>query len=1241
MLECDCAGCCKVREGSGSETATQLFAVGENAIVTCSAGQVMLGGAGADMVCLPCSWGHFCRGGVEFPCPRGTWLNMTGAVSEANCTACPSPGTDCQPRSGAITVTPGWYLSDSLAARGYKCPGEHACLGGENTFGSVGCALGHTGLLCGTCTAGYYRGRFNCLSCLDVGDADESSQATVVLMTCPFLLLVLVITFYFAAPNGQPGSKTAWAGAKPASLIMQFTFCRGKLGALYRSLLTSHFFSVCTSLAKVLISFSQCLGTVKRLNRVKWPLLFVEFMERLDFLNLELFSVVPAECVTGDRLGFMFELLATVLIPIIMLAVSLLIVTVMHLTKMCYRVCCSSTSFYSPMPSLYSQVHQPRIYNLMLWVLLLMYPPLARKSLAFFHCVEAGIDNKGVPIFLMREDPAIRCYATSWWAWSPIAFSSIALYCIGLPLMSFKLTRTWRNTDSRPRIAVLINTYRDEHWYTESLSLLHKLFFTGVILHVATDERMQLWVGAVLSIAVFILYLLCRPMRHVIVDYAAVSSLLQLILVYTSAFVFFDDGGTSVVSQGSHGLGVLLVLINMTCFFVVIGFLVRTSMAERAKQRREAARQRFLSCDWKLASGQSYVCFISHVKATAGAEARYLNDTLEQILGCPVFLDTSNLADLRYLFIAGVHISQTLVVLLSEDLLTRPWCLLEIYEAVQMDKPIILVRMPHKPFSFDDALALVSDLEGKMPKRNPWCLDELRSHLDNKPLSMLQETLVKVIGGAIDGNGNDTQQVVRINLSGGTFNQLEAQVTNLIEKMHAALVQKSSHDDSHSSTKCSLKWKGIERGARPNPAPSPSAGQRSVVRRSFSALTRQRIGMDQRAKFIMVYHAVAAKSHAQMLSRVLERMSNVSMLTDVPTGSEAMESGLHEVESAKCLILLQTHLVLSQPWPLLATYWASLHGVPIVCVLVEGGGYDFAEAKRHLAALETSISSHALQQLDQVLTRSRAGKEMLLAGTGEAAPNAGSLQTHLLSLLPSVISVSYNPTGTFNELAATVHDIQDKLEAARGLVRKASIGATPPTCTKRSTAVSVQEGPVQAEKPGAAGAAGAVVEGHGCASSHAAARLEGMAAVSALLGRCRLEQYSAAFEEEGYDDLEFLLSLDQAGMAELAQNVGMKTGHVARLRGLSLASSQGSKSAQQPDWSLDPSHGRESESDLWADLWAADNSNYPRTPSPLPRPRRSVIDAISADRLATASFAEAESTAGKRQEEDIEEGLTA
>ena len=39
--------------------------------------------------------------------------------------------------------------------------------------------------------------------------------------------------------------------------------------------------------------------------------------------------------------------------------------------------------------------------------------------------------------------------------------------------------------------------------------------------------------------------------------------------------------------------------------------------------------------------------------------------------------------------------------------------------------------------------------------------------------------------------------------------------------------------------------------------------------------------------------------------------------------------------------------------------------------------------------------------------------------------------------------------------------------------------------------------------------------------------------VRELLVRCRLGQYVAAFEEEGYDDREFLLSLDRTGQCSL------------------------------------------------------------------------------------------------------------
>ena len=58
----------------------------------------------------------------------------------------------------------------------------------------------------------------------------------------------------------------------------------------------------------------------------------------------------------------------------------------------------------------------------------------------------------------------------------------------------------------------------------------------------------------------------------------------------------------------------------------------------------------------------------------------------------------------------------------------------------------------------------------------------------------------------------------------------------------------------------------------------------------------------------------------------------------------------------------------------------------------------------------------------------------------------------------------------------------------------------------------------------------------------------GMDAVHVMLRRARLESYAPAFEETGFDDLDYLMSLDSERLADVGASVGMKVGHLARLR---------------------------------------------------------------------------------------------
>ena len=74
-------------------------------------------------------------------------------------------------------------------------------------------------------------------------------------------------------------------------------------------------------------------------------------------------------------------------------------------------------------------------------------------------------------------------------------------------------------------------------------------------------------------------------------------------------------------------------------------------------------------------TGKKYVSFISHFKAEGGDTAALLKKYLGDELPAPleVFLDSDNLHSLHVLMDA-VKQSDTVIVLQTEKLLTRPWC---------------------------------------------------------------------------------------------------------------------------------------------------------------------------------------------------------------------------------------------------------------------------------------------------------------------------------------------------------------------------------------------------------------------------------------------------------------------------------------------------------------------------------------------------------------------------------------
>ena len=78
--------------------------------------------------------------------------------------------------------------------------------------------------------------------------------------------------------------------------------------------------------------------------------------------------------------------------------------------------------------------------------------------------------------------------------------------------------------------------------------------------------------------------------------------------------------------------------------------------------------------------------------------------------------------------------------------MTRPWCLMEIWEAAVSQVPIIFFPVKKKAldggWSLEDARTLIGDLMGQMPGRNPECMEEVMAHVGKQGVTDVRETLI-------------------------------------------------------------------------------------------------------------------------------------------------------------------------------------------------------------------------------------------------------------------------------------------------------------------------------------------------------------------------------------------------------------------------------------------------------------------------------------------------------------------
>lgn len=433
----------------------------------------------------------------------------------------------------------------------------------------------------------------------------------------------------------------------------------------------------------------------------------------------------------------------------------------------------------------------------------------------------------------------------------------------------------------------------------------------------------------------------------------------------------------------------------------------------------------------------------------------------------PRLSSSNNLSDLRMLFDNGVHVSDCVVLLATKGVLSRPWCLLELHEAVLHQIPVIVLPVAQRSFDWDEARGLIEHLETRLPALNPGALGELSRVLGTDDLTALKANVLSALGRqhvevllkpssreelAIAASRSHTSSMV-----GGYISRTASVVFPPRRASHNRLSHPSRigtttststlsvHDRERTRIKLRLQWRpngtnnqvladvtdlceqmAVATGRVLTWDAHPHTGGDSSGRTASGNSSGRTTASWPHPEAAVHIHAVCivccptAKEVAHYLSRKVSDVLQHNNVLVVAEGSE-LASQVQEqgFSRSDVLLLLQTEKTLRCPRLLMSLYIAVEQEVPIIPLVLHGHGYDFAQAREMLADLRSSLDVADLAELEALLGAS--------AVLPDARRTVEQLSTALLAHIPQLISVQFNPLGTGADVAGSLADLHHRI----------------------------------------------------------------------------------------------------------------------------------------------------------------------------------------------------------------------
>ena len=176
-------------------------------------------------------------------------------------------------------------------------------------------------------------------------------------------------------------------------------------------------------------------------------------------------------------------------------------------------------------------------------IIQLLYPKLSTSTFQMFRCIDLDSISQGQLGLLLDADLKHTCYEGVHQEYIPLAFVSVVVFLVGIPLMTFLMLfrNRHRLNDSlvKAKFGDLFMKYEERWYFWESVLMLQKCLLTGAMCAIAPGSPIQL-VVALLGCAAYLLVRYCSSMLSLILCVECLVLTFNLFVVVVVVVIMYS-----------------------------------------------------------------------------------------------------------------------------------------------------------------------------------------------------------------------------------------------------------------------------------------------------------------------------------------------------------------------------------------------------------------------------------------------------------------------------------------------------------------------------------------------------------------------------------------------------------------------------------------------------------------------------------------------------------------------------